>query len=130
MREAEKRARKRLVAGASESRLCPRLAVANGVAAADGASPRPPPPPPSAGPASRPPSALRRRRGPEDAFWWEPREMPSGEGLPAKGGHAVGGASEALKSRRGCPGALRHSGGVEGKLRQCRMLAWPPSADS
>lgn len=54
VREVEKRVRERLVTGASESRLRPRSAVANGVAAAGGASPRPPPPPP-AGP-SLPPS--------------------------------------------------------------------------
>lgn len=45
MREAEKRARKRLLTGASESRLRPRSAVANGVAATGGAFPRPPPSP-------------------------------------------------------------------------------------
>lgn len=45
MREAEKRARKRWLTGASESRLRPRSAVANGVAATGGAFPRPPPSP-------------------------------------------------------------------------------------
>lgn len=40
-----------------ESRPCPRSAVANGVAAAGCAFPRPPPPPP-AGPASRPQPSL------------------------------------------------------------------------
>lgn len=117
MREAEKRARKRLVTGASESRLRPRSAVANGVAATGGAFPRPPPPPP-VGPASRPLSALRRRRGREDAFGWEPREMPARQGCTATGGHAMGGASEALEARRGWQGPPRHSGGSGGgKLR-------------
>lgn len=47
VREVGKRAQERLVTRACKSRPCPRSAVANGVAAAGGASPRPPPPPPT-----------------------------------------------------------------------------------
>lgn len=115
VREAKKRARKRLVTGASERRLRPRSAVANGVAAAGGAFPRPPPPRPPG-----PPPALPQLEGAgvaerKPSFWWEPREKPAGEGLIAPGGHAVGGARP--WSPEGPAGALRHSGGEEGKLR-------------
>lgn len=99
MREAEKRARKRWLTGASESRLRPRSAVANGVAATGGAFPRPPPLP---RPWGRPP-ALPPLYGAGVA-----KRTPSGgspgnacrEGFTATGGHAVGGASEALEAGR------------------------------
>lgn len=91
VREVEKRARERLVTRACESRLCPRSAVANGVAAAGGASPSPPPPPP-AGP------SLSPSLGSKAQAWLRGSPMVGAEGEVCQGGaqgcqwHAVVGA--------------------------------------
>lgn len=127
VREVEKRARERLVTRACESRLCPRSAVANGVAAAGGASPSPPPPPP-VGP------SLSPSLGSKAQAWLRGSPMVGAEGEVCQGGAqgcqwARSGWSgpPAPGVRKGPGGALRHSGGEEGKLRWCRLLAWASS---